>query len=92
MNARKRAKRRAERARPTVVLQEEFRPAWPDPVAFRIPALDGNGSTVVVAVTEGQARRFGASVGMVAPEAYEAVRRAHACRAGQRVDGAASRG
>lgn len=75
MNKRKRAKRRAERERPTVIMQEEYRPHYTDPAVYFVPALDGNGRTVVVGVTRGQARKFGYSEGLIPPEVAEAWKR-----------------
>jgi hypothetical protein len=75
MNKRKRAKRRAERERPTVIMQEAYRPHYTDPAAYLIPALDGNGRTVIVAVTRGQARKLGFSEGLIQPEVAEAWKR-----------------
>lgn len=75
MNARKRAKRRAERARPTVILQEAYRPHYLDPAVYFIPALDGNGRTVVVAITRQQARKLGFSEGLIQREVAEVWKR-----------------
>lgn len=75
MNARKRAKRRAERERPMVIMQGEYRPHCTDMAVYFIPALDGNGRTVVVGVTRGQARKFGFSEGLIQPEVAEAWKR-----------------
>jgi hypothetical protein len=75
MNARKRARRRAERERPTVVMQDTYRPKAPDWVRYRIPALDGNGRTVVVAITGEQARKLGFSEGLIQREVADAWKR-----------------
>lgn len=84
MNARKRAKRRAERERPTVIMQEEYRPHYTDPAVYSIPALDGNGRTVVVAITREQARKLGFSEGLIQPEIAEAWKRRALGRGGDR--------
>jgi hypothetical protein len=68
MNARKRARRRQERDLPTYVLQEEYRPDFPDPIVFRIRALDGLGREAIIGITWEQARKFGFSTGLVQPE------------------------
>ena len=88
MNARKRAKRRAERERPTVIMQEEYRPHYTDPAVYFIPALDGNGHTVVVAVTRAQARKLGFSEGLIQREIAEAWKRIACAHRKRRVAGA----
>lgn len=75
MNARKRARRRAERQQPTVIMQEEYRPHYTDPAVYFIPALDGNGRSVVVAITRAQARKLGFSEGLIQREIAEAWKR-----------------
>jgi len=88
MNARKRANRRAERRRPTLILQEDYRPHYTDPVAYRLRALDGNGRESLVEITRGQARKFGFSEGLIQPEAARAWKRV-ACYWKEQAAGAA---
>lgn len=87
MNARKRAKRRAEREHPTAIMQEAYRPHYTDPAVYFIPALDGNGRPVVVAITSGQARKLGFSEGLIQKEVAEAWKRMACAR--KKVAGAA---
>jgi hypothetical protein len=87
VNARKRARRRAERERPTVIMQEEYRPHYTDPAVYFIPALDGNGRAVVVAITRAQARKLGFSEGLIQREIAEAWKRIACAR--RKVAGAA---